>query len=144
MVTSKPLGHDDESGFEFAKEMLAGDLTAGINFDRLQKHPKHGYIIFEYLRCKEDQPHVTPHTSHPKYYWNKNKRKFLSLWQVAKDLKATLFLVNYAKKGETHKDKIKVIRVIDMNETGITKQEETKMTRADFQKWFRKLNSECL
>ncbi len=29
---SKALGHDDESGFQFAKEMLAGDVTAAVNF----------------------------------------------------------------------------------------------------------------
>ena len=44
---SKSLGHDDQSGFEFVKELLGGESTAAINFDRLQKHPRLGYIIFE-------------------------------------------------------------------------------------------------
>ena len=65
---SKSLGQDDSSGFEFAQEMLRGDVTYAINFDRVQKHPKYGYIIFEYLRCHEDQV-VTPHTSHPNRYF---------------------------------------------------------------------------
>jgi hypothetical protein len=60
MAHSKSLGHGDESGFYFAQEMLAGDVTAGINFDRLQRHPKDGYIIFEYnierLRHNDQQP----------------------------------------------------------------------------------------
>ena len=38
MMKSKALGHDDESGFKFAKEMLEGDVTAAINFDRIQKY----------------------------------------------------------------------------------------------------------
>ena len=62
---SKKLGHYDESGFEFSKELLGDMPTAAINFDRLQKHPKYGYIIFEYLLCEEEQS-VTPHSSHPK------------------------------------------------------------------------------
>lgn len=97
MQYSKMLGHNDQSGFDFAQEMLNGNVTAGINFDRLQKHPQYGYIIFEYLLCEERQ-FVTPYSSHPKRYWNKNKMKFISLWNVAQDLKAKLFLVNYAKK----------------------------------------------
>ena len=112
MRKSKPLGIDDISGFEFVKETLDGDPTYAINFDRLQKHPKHGYIIFEFLLCDEAQS-VNPHTSHPRRYWHKNSRKFISLFHVAKDLPGMLFLVNYAKKGTRHEDKIKVIQVID-------------------------------
>jgi len=66
MTTSKSLGHSDQSGFEFAKEMLQNDPTAAVNFDRIQKHPQQGYMIFEYLLCEETQPRVTPKTSHPK------------------------------------------------------------------------------
>ena len=41
---SKRLGHDDQSGFEFSKELLGEDYTAAINFDRLQKHPESGEV----------------------------------------------------------------------------------------------------
>ena len=71
---SKRLGHEDQSGFEFVKELLGEDFTAAINFDRLQKHPKNGYIMMEYLLCEEEQT-VTPYTSHPNRYWNKNATK---------------------------------------------------------------------
>ena len=64
MAKSKQLFNDDSSGFEFVKEILEGDPTCAINFDRLQKHPQKGYIIFEYLLCEEEQK-VNPHTSHP-------------------------------------------------------------------------------
>ena len=140
---SKPLGHDDSSGFEFVKEMLNGDPTAGINFDRLQYHPKQGYIIFEWLLCDEGQT-VTPYTSHPKRYWGKNKRKFISLWKVTKALNATLYLVNYAKAGTKGADEVLAIKVLDLNESGIQNEEIQKYTRAEFQTWFRKLNNECL
>ena len=76
---SKSLGHDDSSGFEFVQEILQGDPTYAINFDRVQKHPQQGYIIFEYLRCHESQA-VNPYTSHPNRYFNKNKFKFISLF----------------------------------------------------------------
>ena len=76
MSTSKPLGHDDESGFSFVREILQGDPTYAINFDRLQQHPKLGYLIFEFLLCEEVQV-VTPNTSHPNKYWYKNSRKFI-------------------------------------------------------------------
>jgi hypothetical protein len=143
-VNSKALGHDDSSGFEFAQEMLAGDITAAINFDRIQKHPKKGYIIFEYLLCEEAQT-VTPYTSHPNRYWHKNSRKFIALWNVAKDLDAKLILVNYAKKGTKNEDKVKVIVVKDIDEKeGLTKYKEYKWTRKQFSDWFRKLNKECL
>lgn len=144
MAESKALGHADDSGFAFAQEMLAGDVTAAINFDRIQYHPERGHLIFEYLRCGEDQPNVTPLTSHPRYYWHKNKRKFLSLWRVARDLNATLYLVNYAAQGTEHENEILVIKVLEMDETGITQEQIKKFDRAGFSRWFRKLNRACL
>ena len=112
--SSKPLGHDDESGFQFVREILAGDSTYAINFDRLQKHPEHGYIIFEFLLTDEAQV-VTPNTSHPNKYWHKNSMKFISLWQAANDLKATLDLVNDAKENTRHANKITAIKVLDLD-----------------------------
>ncbi len=141
---SKSLEHSDESGFSFAKEMLDGMVTAAINFDRLQKHPKYGYIIFEYLLCEEAQT-VTPFTSHPNRYWHKNKQKFIALKRAADDFNAKLFLVNYAKKGTKHEDEILLIHVIEIDEEkGITKEKKRKFKRDEFKAWFRKLNQECL
>lgn len=143
MALSKPLGFDDESGFSFVKEILKGDPTCAVNFDRLQKHPVRGYIIFEFLLCEETQV-VNPFTSHPSRYWNKNAQKFISLFNVSVDLKAVLYLVNYAKLGTKHEDKIKVIKVLEIdNQKGITKEEVKEFNRKDFADWFRKLNAEC-
>ena len=141
--SSKPLSHDDESGFFFVREMLAGNPTYAINFDRLQKHPQRGYIIFEFLLTDESQ-FVNPKTSHPNKYWHKNSRKFVALWQASRDLKATLFLVNYAKQGTKHQDKVTAIKVLDLDPlTGITKEQRRDFTRLEFGEWFRRLNSEC-
>lgn len=144
-VASKALGHYDASGFEFAQEMLGRDATAGINFDRLQRHPKYGYIIFEYLRCREDQPYVDPYTSYPNRYWYKNKAKFISLKEAADAMNATLYLVNYAKKGTKHEDKVLLIEVLQIDpNVGIVDDRKTQFTRAGFKEWFRNLNRECL
>ena len=143
MGNSKPLMNSDTSGAEFAQEMLSGDKTAGINFDRLQKHPEKGYIIFEYLLCEEDQPIVTPYTSHPNKYWYKNSRKFISLSDVAEKLEAKLVLVNYAKKGTKHEDEILVMQVTSCTDEKI-ETKDTRMTRETFKAWFRKLSTECL
>jgi hypothetical protein len=140
---SKPLRKEDESGFSFVKEILSGDPTCAINFDRLQKHPQRGYIIFEFLLCEESQV-VNPHTSHPNRYWNKNARKFISLFKVAKALAAQLYLVNYAKPGTKHEDKVLVIKVDEIDEEkGITKEQIKQFKKKEFAEWFRKLNQEC-
>ena len=146
MESSKALSHNDDSGFFFAQEMLDGDVTAAINFDRLQKHPQYGYIIFEYLLCDEKQfsRGIQPYTSHPRKYWYKNRRKFLGLWNAAKSLNAILYLVNYSKKGTAYENEILLIQVKDMDETGIIKEDVHKMTRENFKEWFRKINSQCL
>lgn len=141
-ATSKPLTHDDTSGFEFVRESLRGEPTFAVNFDRLQKHPERGYIIFEFLLCDERQA-VTPHTSHPKRYWHKNSRKFLALFEVARALDATLYLVNYAKAGTAHADEVTVIEVHDVGADGILDEEITRFTREGFSRWFRRLNAEC-
>jgi hypothetical protein len=143
MNTSKPLGHEDESGFKFVQEILSGDPTYAINFDRLQLHPKLGYIIFEMLLCEASQA-VTPNSSHPNRYWHKNSRKFISLWKATNDLNATLYLVNYAKFGSPHSDKVSVIKVLEVDPIrGITREQRKDFTRVDFGDWFRKLNKEC-
>ena len=143
MKPSKPLLGDDSSGVAFAQEMLNGDPTYAINFDRLQYHPQRGYIIFEFLLCDEAQT-VSPLTSHPNRYWQKNSQKFLALFNAAKVLNATLYLVNYAKDGTKHAEEIRAIKVFEIDEAhGITKEESREFTRQQFSAWFRKLNREC-
>lgn len=143
MVSSKTLGHDDTSGFEFVKRTLGNNVTAAVNFDRLQKNPAGGYIIFEFLKCEEGQT-VTPYTSHPNRYWNKNASKFLSLWRARQDFSATLYLVNYAEENTKHADEILLIEVKDMDENGITDEIVTRYHFESFSKWFVEMNNKCL
>jgi len=143
MAVSKALGHDDKSGFEFVKRILGDNVTAAVNFDRLQKDPEKGYIIFEFLKCEEKQT-VTPYSSHPNRYWNKNASKFLSLWRAKQDFGATLYLVNYAEANTKYEDQVLLIEVIDMDENGITKENITRHTMESFSTWFTNVNNRCL
>lgn len=139
---SKPLGFDDTSAFEFVKEILAGDPTFAINFDRIQWDSSlNCYVIVEFLLCDAAQS-VNPHTSHPNRYFNKNAQKFISLWELTLHIGAKLYLVNYAKKGTPHEDKVLLMDVIkvDAKATPPVQTTDTTMTRTAFAQWFRDLN----
>lgn len=140
----KKLGHWDESGFLFNKEMLDGDFSFAVNFDNLTKHKTVGWIIFEFLCCEESQT-IDPFSSHPNRYWHKNKTKFLILFELCKKLSATLYLVNYAKKGTQHEDKVLAIKVFDICEKkGIISSENKRFTRKEFSNWYRTKNNESV
>ena len=146
-VKSKPLVQSDISGSEFAIEMLKGDITFGINFDRIQYHKSaKRYVILEYLLCDEKQfdRNITPYTSHPNKYFTKNKHKFLSLWDLAKKIEASLFLVNYSKKGTLYDNEVLIMNVINISDNSTTpvKTKDKKYTREEFSDWLRKLNKE--
>ena len=141
---SKPLGSDDISGADFVKEMLQGEPTYGINFDRIQWDNRHNkYLIIELLLCEESQS-VNPHTSHPNRYFYKNSQKFISLWEVAGKLDANLLLINYARKGTKHEDKILLMHVQDVNPEDTASPVKTKdymfHSREAFGEYFRELN----
>lgn len=91
------------------------------------------------MKTDRDAPHEPP-----KWYWGRNKAKFLSLWRVARSLDATLYLVNYAKAGTLHEDKVRVIEVHDMDVDGIKEERTAEITRKEFSDWFRKLNRACM
>ena len=144
-MRSKPLGIDDTSGFEFAKEMLRGDPTYGINFDRVQWDSRENrYVIVELLFCDERQfsRGITPYTSHPNRYFRLNGQKFISLWRLANRLDAKLYLVNYSKKGTRYQDQILLMEVlnVDPSTQPPVRTKNIKFTRSEFSKWFRELN----
>jgi len=146
-IYSKPLKHDDTSAFEFVQEMLKGDPTCAINFDRIQWDNKEKrYVIVEFLLCDEKQfsRGITPYTSHPNRYFHKNAQKFISLWKLAQHIDAKLYLVNYAKRGTEYEDQVLLMEVTSVNEDGKkepVKTINTEMTREKFSDWFRNLNS---
>ena len=143
---SKPLGTEDSSGFEFVKEMLAGDVTYGINFDRIQWDSKHNrYAIIEFLLCDEKQfvNNVTPFTSHPNRYFHKNAQKFISLWKLAQKLEANLFLVNYSHPKTQYADEVLLMKVMDVkaDDEKPVKTKDKQLTRKQFSAWLRDLNA---
>ena len=143
---SKPLGIEDTSAFEFVKEMLQGDPTYGINFDRIQwDSEEERYVIVEFLLCDERQFGwgITPYTSHPNRYFQKNAQKFISLWGLAQELDAKLYLVNYSKRGTKFENEVLLMEVLNVDEHGRppVQTKDKKFARNEFSKWFRALNS---
>lgn len=143
---SKPLGSEDSSAVDFVIELLKNDPTFGINFDRVQWDNEVGqYVIIEFLLCHERQfPRgITPYSSHPNRYFDKNAQKFISLWAIATDLQAKLYLVNYSKKGTEFENEVLLMEVLDVikDNTPPVKTEDRKFTREEFSIWFRRLNA---
>ena len=142
---SKPLQTNDNSAIELVKECLKGDVTFGINFDRIQTNLETGkYMILEYLLCDERQfkNNVTPFTSHPNRYFHLNKQKFIKLWEVTKNLNADLILINYSKKNTQYENEILLMKVIDIQDKieNPVSTKNTKMSREEFSLWLRKVN----
>ena len=144
---SKKLSKTDDSGEKFVIEMLSGDPTYAINFDRIQWDNKiEKYVILEYLYCHPSQfeRNITPFTSHPNRYFGKNTQKFISLWKLTKKIDAQLILINYTSKNEKFEDEVLVMEVELIDPTNSecpVKTIDKKMTREEFSTWLRKLNS---
>jgi hypothetical protein len=130
----------DLSTFEFCNELLEGQSHNILDFDRFQKH-KDGYIMWEFLLTAETQS-ISPWESHPNNYWHLNPTKFILLFEASKKLEAKLVLVNYAKLGTKHEDKILVIWVHEIDNSGISRETISKLTRQKFKDWFVKINAE--
>ena len=142
---SKPLSGSDESGSEFTREMLQGDPTYGINFDRIQWDSKDKcWILIENLRCHEKQfsKGITPFSSHPNRYFSKNSMKFVRLWELTLKLKGKLFLVNYSKLGTKFGNEVLLMEVKNVNRGGKppVDTKDTKFSRDEYSKWFREMN----
>jgi len=130
---SKTIKKTDEAGKELIIELLDGQVTGGFDIDSVYKI-NGKWTILELLKCDT----VRPHDSHPNRYWFKNKRKFISLWEIAQDLKGSLFLLNY----ENDRKQFLLIEVLGIDEEkGITKEIKTKLTLEEAKSWFKKLNN---
>ena len=90
------------------------------------------WVIFEFLRCVT----VRPFNSHPRRYWDKNKRKFISLWKLKEQLDADLFLVNY----EDSREQFLKIEVLDLNSAGIQDENAERMNKTEFFSYFKEVN----
>ncbi len=155
-MDSKPLRGDDESGAQFAMEMLAGDKTYGINLDRLQWNvATKSWVVIELLKRDPKQPYVTPFTSHPNRYYDINPGKWIGLWRLKQALNARLYLVNYASQEDDCADEVLLMAVSNIdpeteliwktNRDGkklrnVVQTQEKRMTRVEYSTWFRALN----
>jgi hypothetical protein len=70
--------------------------------------------------------------------------KFISLWKIAQDLNASLYLVNYSKKDTKFENEVLVMKVlnVDKNKKEPVLSENIKMNRLEFSNWLIKLNSQ--
>lgn len=135
MKHSKPLVKTDDDAKALIIETLSGDHTGGMDIDSIYLVGKTYYVI-EFLKCDT----VRPFDSHPKRYWYKSKQKFISLWNIAQKLEGVLYLVCY----EDSREQFKVIKVDDLDTTGITKERVKKWNFQNFATWFRTLNKMAL
>ena len=108
--TSKPIKKTDVDSKQFIIDCLCNDQTHGFDLDSIYYY-NNKWIIFEYLKCEND--HMTPHTSHPKYY-PYNWKKFYSLYSLAKQLNGELFLVNYSTRDED-KHLVRIMQVLSFD-----------------------------
>lgn len=147
---SYKTANQNRTGF-FIKELLEDYNTYGMDIDCIYYDKvKKRYIIIEFLHC--DSKH--PFESHPHYY-PFNYKKFCSLWEIAKELGAELWLVNFSVLDE-YKDNVRLLKIngIDYNKVDYYKNQkikpkrldylnifsDTKMSFDEFKKIFRQLN----
>lgn len=130
---SKKITKPDESAKKLIIEIMGDELTGGFDVDSIYRLPHGKWVIIEFLKCET----VRPFESHPNRYWFKNSQKFISLWNLKKDLDAILFLVNY----EDSREQFVLIKVNDIDKNrGILDEVKTKMTFKEFKKFFIGLN----
>lgn len=109
----------DDSAFSISKACLANDVTYGFNIDKLIYNDKTKEVyIFELLLCEEAQS-VTPWTSHPNKYFNKNSMKFINLHKFSNELRSNLYLINYAKPETKAENQILFMKVLSLDEKNI-------------------------
>ncbi len=132
---SKAIGKADDDAKILIIEALEEKHTGGFDLDSIYLI-EGKYHVLEFLKCDT----VRPNESHPKRYWFKNSQKFISLWNITQKLEGVLYLVNY----EASREQFKVIKVLDLDETGITKEKMKEWGFIEFKKWFQDLNSNAL
>ncbi len=132
---SKPIGKIDDDAKSLIIEALEGKVTGGFDLDSIYKI-NGTYYVLEFLKCDT----VRPNDSHPNRYWFKNKQKFISLWEITNKLDGLLFLINY----EDSREQFKVIKVLEMTNLRISKEDTRIWSFDEFKKWFQSLNERAI
>lgn len=142
-LKSKPLLKINDPGQLLTSLAIPGG-GAGIDLDFLI-FGSYGFILFEFLRCVT----VPARESHPRRYWHKNWRKFLTLWNLQNKLRARLFLINFEFDDQTKQfHAIKIMRCLHEpkpteNKTFVT-EDILEAGLFEFQSWFSLLNQETV
>lgn len=132
---SKPIGKGDDDAKNLIIEALDGKVTGGFDLDSIYRIGD-SYAVLEFLKCDT----VRPNDSHPRRYWNKNKQKFISLWDITQKLEGQLYLINY----EDSREQFRVIKVLELDKHGIQKEIIKTWNMAQFSKWFQDLNHRAI
>ncbi len=132
---SKPISKIDDDAKSLIIEALEGKVTGGFDLDSIYKI-NGTYYVLEFLKCDT----VRPNDSHPNRYWFKNQQKFISLWEITDKLDGMLFLVNY----EDSREQFKVIKVLEMTRSRISKEDTRIWSFDEFKKWFQSLNERSI
>lgn len=145
---SKALKKGDDASKALIIEALSGHPTYGFDIDSIYYfETENRWLVMEFLKC--DNERVRPSESHPSRYWDKNWRKFASLWRLVNKIGGELILINY--EDQEHADRqgrkereFRIIQVDDMIPTsggGIVKQRFEDMNFETFRTWFQEVNS---
>lgn len=102
----------NDAVFNFYYNLSQKEPTASFNVDMIH-YTNSKHILIELLKCDEKQKTVTPHSSHPNRYLERNYQKFTSIYKLAKMLQAEVFLINYAETRTSFQDYIGVIHSFD-------------------------------
>lgn len=132
---SKSIGKADDDAKILIIEALEGKHTGGFDLDSIYLIGN-TYYVLEFLKCDT----VRPNKSHPSRYWFKNSQKFISLWDITQKLGGYLYLVNY----EESREQFRVIKVLELNESGIQKELIKEWDFTEFKKWFQSLNLKAI
>lgn len=144
MANSKKLSKWDEGWTLLLQELLWNSDTGGFNIDSIYC-VNWDYTVIEFL--KNENPKVTPYTSHPCRYWY-NKQKFISLWDMTQKLWGKLVLINYETTAEWKIwDRFWVLDVISLDKSKEPCWLVTKLTELNLEwmkKWWKILNDASL
>lgn len=135
---SKPLIKTNDLGKDMVKFVMEGkssgqmDLDAFIHIEKDNEHEEQ-YFVIEYLFCDT----VKPEISHPKYYFYKNKKKFIELWAITRKLNGRLYAINYEQNYKT----FKVMEIVYVDDDKILTKNDTVMGIEKFKVWYQALNA---
>ena len=132
---SKPISRVDDEVESLIMEALEGNSTASFHLSRVYKI-KNVYYVLEFLKCDT----IKPNKSHPNIDWFKNSQRLVPLWDMIQKLKGCFFLINY----EDTREQFKVIKVLELDDSGIKREESCKWSFYEFKRWFKSLNKRAM